>query len=330
MKKKGLFLAKVLVVIGLVAAFTAPSTIFAQPVKFRAVAFLPVTNEDVAGFRIFVEKVNEKFKDHINIEILGGPEVVPPFQLHEAVLKGVVDMGATSCAYYPSLLWEAQAAMFTNTSWRERLAVGYKDLMAKLHQDVGFVWLGNGTFNETFHLYTNKPVSKMADLAGQRIRVFPAFIPLIKALGAVPVNLPMGDIYTAMERGAVDGFVMTHYGFVKDFSWHEVTKHVLDYDLYRGTAWILVNQKKWAQIPARIQQEIIEYKRTEINPLIEAYYDNVGVTTWQALLDSGVKPLKFSEEEGKAFLELSFKSAWDYVIEKSPETGPKLKAMLVK
>jgi len=64
--------------------------------------------------------------------------------------------------------------------------------------------------------------------------------------------------------------------------------------------------------------------------LIEAYYDNVGESTWQALLDSGVKPLKFSEEEGKAFLELSFKSAWDYVIEKSPETGPKLKAMLVK
>jgi TRAP-type transport system periplasmic protein len=330
MGKKVLLLARVMVVVGLVAAFAAPGILFAQPVKFKAVAFLPVTNEDVAGFRIFVDKVNEKFKDYLNIEILGGPEVTPPFQLHDAVLKGVIDMCLTSCAYYPSLLWEAQSAMFTNTTVKQRQAAGYKDLMAKLHQDVNLVWLGNGTLNETFHLYTNKPVSKMADFSGQRIRVFPAFIPLIKALGAVPINLPMGDIYTAMERGAVDGFVMTHYGFVKDFSWHEVTKYVIDYDLYQGTAWILANSKKWDQIPANVRKEIVEYKRNEINPLIEAYYDKVGSVTWQALLDKGVKPLKFSEEEGKAFLKLAYDAAWDYVIEKSPETGPKLKTMLVK
>jgi TRAP-type transport system periplasmic protein len=330
MEKKLFTLVRMVVALGLIAVFAAPSTLFAQPVKLKAVAFLPVNNEDVAGFRIFVDKINSRFKDHVNIEILGGPEVTPPFQLHEAVLKGVIDMALTSCAYYPSLLWEAQSAMFTNTSWRERQAAGYKDLMGKLHRDVGLVWLGNGTLNETFHLYTNKPVSKMADFSGQRIRVFPAFIPLVKALGAAPVNLPMGDIYTAMERGAVDGFAMTHYGFVKDFSWHEVTKYVIDYDLYRGTAWILANPKKWAQIPTQVQQEIIDYKRAEINPLIEDYYNKVSADTWQLLLSKGVKPLKFSEEEGKAFMQLAYDSAWDYVIEKSPEVGPKLKAMLVK
>lgn len=302
----------------------------AKPITFKAVAFLPVNNKDVAGFRMFVDMVNEKFKDYIHIEILGGPEVTPPFQLHNAVKKGVIDMAQTSCAYYPSLLWEAQASMFTNTHWRERHAVGFYELMSKLHEGVGLVWLGNSTYEETFHLYTNKGVKSPADFAGQKVRVFPAFIPLIKGLKAVPINLPMGDIYTAMERGAVDGFVMTHFGFVTDFSWHEVTKYVIDYDLYRGTAFILANPKKWNKLPPEVRKEIVEYKKREINPKIEKYYTELSDKMWQLMLSKGVKPIKFSEAEGAAFLKLAYDSAWDYVIAKSPELGPKLKKMLVK
>ena len=330
MGKRMYALVMAMVALGLVLGLLGSGTALAGPVKFKAVAFLPVNNEDVAGFRIFVDKINAKFKDHINIEILGGPEVTPPLQLHEAVKKGVIDMAQTSCAYYPSLLWEAQAAMFTNNTWQERYSAGYYETMSKLHEGVGLVWLGNSTYNETFHLYTNKPVKKPADFAGQKIRVFPAFIPFIKALGAVPINLPMGDIYTAMERGAVDGFVMTHFGFVKDFSWHEVTKYAIDYDLYRGTAWILVNPKKWNEIPPDVQKEIIAFKKSMINPEIEDYYTKVSAERWQLLLDKGVKPIKFSNADGDAFTKLAYDSAWDYVIAKSPEMGPKLKKMLVK
>ena len=198
----------VMVMAGLVLGYAAPSV--AKPVKFKAVAFLPVNNDDVRGFKIFTEMVNKKFKDHINIEILGGPEVTPPFQLHNAVKKGVIDMCHTSTAYYPSLLWEAQSAMFTNKNYKERYQTNYYEVMSKLHEKVGLIWMDSANHNQSFHLFSNVMVKKPSDLAGKKIRVFPAFIPLIKALGAVPVNLPMGDIYTAMERGAVDGFVMTH------------------------------------------------------------------------------------------------------------------------
>jgi len=60
-----------------------------KPVIFKAVAFLPVNNANVAGFNIFIQKMNEKFKDSLQIELIGGPEVTPPFQLHEAVKSGV-------------------------------------------------------------------------------------------------------------------------------------------------------------------------------------------------------------------------------------------------
>ena len=188
-------------------ATVSPAWAASKPVEVKAVAFLPVNNANVAGFNIFVEHMNKKFKNNIQIKLLGGPEVTPPFQLHEAVKKGVIDMCLTSCGYYPSLLWEAQSAMFINKDYSEIAQTNYFDTMSKLHKDVGLIWLGAGTLNMAFHLYTNLEVKKPNDLAGKKIRVFRPFIPLIKALGAVPVNLPMGDIYTAMERGAVMGLL---------------------------------------------------------------------------------------------------------------------------
>jgi TRAP-type C4-dicarboxylate transport system substrate-binding protein len=202
--------------------------------------------------------------------------------------------------------------------------------MRKLHQDVELIWLGEGTLNMNFYLYTNPQVETPKDLAGKKIRVFPPFIPLINALGAVPINLPMGDIYTAMERGAVDGFVMTHLGFVTDFSWHEVTKHVIDYPLYQAVAVILVNQKKWNQLPPDVQKAIIAFKQGTVDPAISDYYAKLSAESWQLLMDNGVKPIKFPQADGEAFLKMAYDSAWDRVISKSPERGPELKDMLVK
>jgi len=328
MKKLLQHLLVVSVLVCLVIGFSSQS--IAKPVKFKAVAFLPSNNIDVKGFNIFIDMINEKFKEHINIELLGGPEVTPPFQLHEAVRKGVIDMCQTSPAYYPSLVWEAQSFMFTNKDRQERYAAGVLDVMRKLHEDAGLVLIGYATYEEYFHIYTNKPVKRPQDLSGQKIRVFPAFIPLIKALGATPVNLPMGDIYTAMERGAVDGFVMTHMGFVKDWSWHEVTKYALDYDIYAAASVILCNPKKWDRIPLNIRKEMDEFRKQKIDIVVEKFYRNAAAERWKMLVDSGVKTVKFSPGDEKAFLKLAYDSAWDYVIAKSPDLGPKLEKMLVK
>lgn len=330
MKKVIYTLVTLVVVGGLVFGFAAVTPATGKPVIFKAVAFLPVNNANVAGFNIFVEKVNAKFKDSLKIELIGGPEVTPPFQLHEAVKSGVIHMCLTSCGYYPSLLWEAQSAMFTNKDYNEIAQTDYFEVMGKLHKDVGLIWLGAGTLNMAFHLYTNPEVKTSKDFAGKKIRIFPPFIPLIESLGAVPINLPMGDIYTAMERGAVDGFVMTHFGFVKDFSWHEVTKHAIDYPLYQGTAVILVNPKKWNEIPPDVQEEIIGFKKSTVDPAIHNYYADLSDKDWQLMMDKGVKPIKFSQADGETFLKMAYDSAWDYVISKSPELGPRLKQMLVK
>ncbi len=302
----------------------------AEAQKFKAVAFLPANNDIVTGFKMFMEMVNKKYKDSIEIELLGGPEVTPPFQLHEAVKNGTIDMCLTSCGYYPSLVWEAQSAMFSNKDYKAVAATEYHDIMTKLHDKVGLVWLGQGTFEMYFYFYSNPELKSVEDFKGKKIRIFPPVIPLVKAIGAVPVTLPMGDIYTAMERGTVDGFVMVPTGFVKDFSWNEVTKYAVDYPVYQATAVILANKAKWSKLPEDVQKDIIKFKRETVDPAVAEYYKKLGKESWEELVKSGVKPIKFPGTEGAEFQKTAYDVAWKNIIKKSPDLGPKLEKMLVK
>ncbi|MBW2063569.1 MAG: hypothetical protein JRJ03_01430 [Deltaproteobacteria bacterium] len=177
MKKRASFFLTILVTVTLALGTVGLSVVMAEPVVFKAVAFLPTNNVIIKGFKIFAEKINGKFGDSIRIELIGGPEVTPPFQLHEAVRNGVIDMALTSCGYYPSLLWEAQTAMFTNKNYKEIAQTDYFNIMSKMHKKVGLVWLGAGTFNMVFHLYTNPKINSPKDFAGKKIRVFPPFLP---------------------------------------------------------------------------------------------------------------------------------------------------------
>ena len=344
MRKVIFSLLVVILTLGLVlgCAGTAPSptpspspspspspTTAPEPVKFKAVSFAPVTAHDVDGFRdFFIPTINEEFGDYIEVELIGGPEVTSPFQLHEAVLNGTLDMCLTSCAYYPALLYEAQTIMFTNKTPAEIQTSGAQEMLAQLHEDVGLIWLGGATPNERFHLYTNFNPTTTSTFKGKNIRVFPAFFPLTDALDAVPINLPMGDIYTAMERGTVDGFVQTHTGFVSDYSWDEVTRYAVDQEVYDATAVILVNMDKWNKLPTDIQNQIRDYKYTVIDPAMADYYQVLMDDTWQVLIDAGVEPVKMSDND--KFLELAYGSAWDMIIENSPDLGPELKGMLIK
>lgn len=330
MRKLALALIATLITGGFLVSLMAAGVAQAEVQKFKAVAFLPENNEIVTGFKMFIDMVNKKYKDSIEIELRGGPEVIPPFQLHEAVRNGTIDMCLTSCGYYPSLVWEAQSAMFSNKDYKEVAATDYHNVMTKLHDKVGLVWLGQGTFEMYFYFYVNPEVKKLADLAGKKIRIFPPVIPLVKAIGAVPVTLPMGDIYTAMERGTVDGFVMVPTGFVKDFSWNEVTKYALDHPVYQATAVILANKNKFNKLPEDVQKGIIKFKQEIVDPAVAGYYGKLRLDDWNALTKGGVKPVKFTEADGDDFLKKAYEVAWDNIAKKSPELAPKLKKMLVK
>jgi TRAP-type C4-dicarboxylate transport system substrate-binding protein len=98
-------------------------------------------------------------------------------------------------------------------------------------------------------LFTTKKVTKMEDLKGLKIRARGrASTEIVERLGASPVASEVGELYTSLERGIVDGVTtcITAFSMMKLF---EVCKYVVDEPLYGGLVPILMSKRSWDKLP---------------------------------------------------------------------------------
>src|SRR3954462_10103030 len=87
----------------------APGPVTAQEVTLRAVTSFAEGTQFSKNFERFVEKVNKDGKGVVQINYIGGPRAMPPFEVGNAVRTRVVDMANVTGAFYTNLLPESDA-----------------------------------------------------------------------------------------------------------------------------------------------------------------------------------------------------------------------------
>lgn len=98
-------------------------------------------------------------------------------------------------------------------------------------------------------IWTKKPVAKMADLTGMKLRSPGGHqTNYIKSLGAEPVFMPLGDVYMAMETGTVDGIV-TCPPLIQGFKLYEVAKHATVLTFGCVSEGTVMNLNAWNKLP---------------------------------------------------------------------------------
>lgn len=80
---------------------------------------------------------------------------------------------------------------------------------------------------------TNRPVKRLADMKGLRIRAPTELLSVLDSLGADPVNMPMGEVYSAMAKGVIDGVIAPEDTF-KSLHFAEISKHFYQISVPRG------------------------------------------------------------------------------------------------
>src|SRR5215203_3959163 len=85
------------------------SPIGAQEVTLRAVSAFTDGTELSKNFERFIEKINQEGKGIIQINYIGGPRAMPPFEVGNAVRSGVIDIANVAGAYYTNLMPESDS-----------------------------------------------------------------------------------------------------------------------------------------------------------------------------------------------------------------------------
>jgi TRAP-type C4-dicarboxylate transport system substrate-binding protein len=301
----------------------------AEEYTMNAVTLAPRQADISRGFAMFIDEVNAEFDGEFQINWRGGPEVMPPFGQAEAVRNGAMDMTFTSPSYYSGLVPASSTMNLSFKDYNEIRATGYYERMTELHAERDLVFLGEVPATDlAFHLFLNTPIETLADIEGLRIRVFPTLLPLVRALGAEPLVLPMGEIYTAMERGAIDGFMRGTVGWAEQFE--GVVTHVVSPGVYRAGFPILVNQDAWNELPADLQARITAFVRDDLAPRIDEIWATDVVQGVIEMEAAGFQVIQLSDADSAQLREVAIDSAWSVIAaEAGEDVATELRGMLV-
>ena len=305
----------------------------AKQVTIKAVTAWPKTVWEVGNFMKFMdivkERVAKEYPGQLKIQYAGGPEVIPNQEQVEAARMGVVDMVFTTDGYYVSAVPEVNALSVSMLNGWEERAKGVNALLDKIHQEkVNCVYLGRLGHNLPFTIYLTKPVKGLDDLKGLKIRCSPTLVGFLKKIGANPVVIPPPEVYTALERGVVDGFAWPA-GLIRDWGWEKVVKCVVEPGVYNGANVVVINKNKWDEIPGSLQK-LLTQAEDDAARFAKQRALNLIKNEEEALKKMGVQYVQLPPAQAKELTDAAYSSLWDVIIQKSPVNGPKLKEMVSK
>jgi TRAP-type transport system periplasmic protein len=150
----------------------------------------------------------------------------------------------------------------------------------------------------------------------------------MKTAGATPIQMPPPDIYTAMERGVVDGYLLPP-GTIRDFGLVPVSKFIVFPGIYQPCQFVLMNQDVWKKLPKHLQTLLVENTEKMGHFNIEDQ-----VAQLKKELDDfkkeGMKFIDLSTAEATKFKKIANDALYDIVVKKAPEDSKKLLGMITK
>lgn len=150
-------------------------------------------------------------------------------------------------------------------------------------------------------IISNRPISTTADLKGLKLRVpeVPIYVSFFKSLGVNATTIPWGDIYIALQTGAVDG-IEGPPSAILTTGFHEITKFISKTNHIMTDINLLVNLKKWKTLTEQqrllIQQSAHKYCEVILWNLIQEEEDKSYAELEGILIPTKQIDLKFIEQ----------------------------------
>ena len=272
------------------------------PITYRYASYLPA----VAG----VEKLNLRALQQLERESNGkikfqqfhSQSLHPQREGFTAARDGIADYTACFMIYEPTsfnmlhgltlpfLFDDSSAATMTDVAL-------YPKYFKKEYENLG-VYLGRAMITTPYNVIGNDKYETLDDLKGSKIRAGGRMqSEALKALGAVPINVPSSEAYTSLQRGLVDGVAMNDPVF-PIFKLHEVSKFHNDVSLFSVNLEYCMNPEFFDSLPGDLKDVYSHWAQKTTLMLAQLFYERQSRRVRQAVfVKSGIELVKPSVAE---------------------------------
>ena len=290
---------------GLLAGTFAPAQAADLPaIRWRMASSFPKSLDTIYGAgEVLAKRLEQITQGKFQLRVFAAGEIVPGLQVLDAVQNGTIECGHSAGYYYvgknKAFAFDTALPFGLNArqqnSWM--VAGGGLKLMREFFKDYNIVNFPGGNTGTQMGGWFRKEIKSLADLKGLKMRIPGLGGEIMARLGAVPQTLAGGDIYPALERGALDATEWIGPYDDEKLGFHKVAKHYYYPGWWEGGPQLslYVNMKKWQELPPAYQAAF-EAAAAEINALMLAEYDARNPLALMRLIRQGVKLHPFPQD----------------------------------
>ena len=286
-------------------AETARNTGTTERFRWRMVTAWPPGLPGFATTAVaLADTLREISRGRFTIQVYAADELVPAFEVFDAVSRGSIEMGHSAPAY-----WKAQAPatqLFTGfpfgmlpAEFNAWMAYGGgMELWRECYEPFGLVPFPGGNTGAQMGGWFRREIHSAEDFSGLKIRMPGLGGDVLRRLGATVVNLPGGELFTALQSGLIDATewaspyndlplglhqAAPYYYFP---GWHEPA----------GSIEIIVNRKALESLPGDLQS-LIQTACTAVNHRMLSEFMARNVQSLRVLVEEhGVQLRRFPDD----------------------------------
>lgn len=261
----------------------------------------------------WIKRIQEATNGRVKMRHVPGGALIKAESTLDGLRKRIADCGAVVPAYTPGQLPISSTLLASLdmdlgnkldvkgvTAINNKLFAEFEEFSGEYHKlgVRGLVWVPTAPYA----IISRKPTAALADLQGQKLRGFGQTVPKFEsAMGAVPVALAVGEMYTSIQTGVIDG-ALTDPPLMVNSRLYEVAEYVLRTGPGMGTGLAgasvvyVCNEESWQSIP-QADREII----TKVGDGMAGYISDLMVSTTEAaykeLAEKGAKISALTEAD---------------------------------
>jgi len=242
-----------------------PAAAQAKPIVWNLPTVAAPTYYHTVNYNAWAARVKEKSQGRLEIRVHPASSLYPGPELIPAVLDGRSEIGTVLASYLTDVLLEMGPLelpfMTSGIEEHKKAAFQLRPFYTEMLARKGLKLLAISTWPSQ-QIFSSVPIRTVADWKGKKIRVYGAdSANAARLLGAAPVNIAFGEVYSALEKKTVDG-AMTSATNAEPMKFFEVAKFINYWYLAgAGSEWFVANQKAWDALPKDLQGAVTDALR---------------------------------------------------------------------
>ena len=293
---------------------TAANIQTSQPnIRWRMATSWPKSLGIFSGADTIAKRVTEMTNGRFTITPFAAGEVVPGLQVMDAVQAGTVECGHTGSYYYTgknlALAFATTVPFGLNAQQQNSWLYhgGGLEAMQKIYSDFNIINFPAGNTGAQMGGWFKRQINTVADFQGLKMRIPGIGGQVIARMGVNVQVLPGGEIFLALDRGAIDAAEWVGPYDDEKLGLHKAAEFYYDPGWWEPgpTVDVLVNRSAWNKLPPEYQA-ILKTAAYEANMNMLSEYDALNGQALTRLTAGGTKLVPFSREIMQASQTVSF------------------------